>query len=108
MFYRSPGSDFYAKEPEPILKGGGLDGGYARSSECKSGNSGPGCVAGGRSREERLKLEVDMLEKAGLSKNFWQVTVEDIEYPHCMRKRIRLLVLELRQQQSHRRDARNT
>ncbi|KAJ1803168.1 SUMO1 sentrin specific peptidase 8, partial [Coemansia sp. RSA 2599] len=27
MFYRSPGSDFYAKEPEPILKGGGLDGG---------------------------------------------------------------------------------
>ncbi|KAJ1642660.1 hypothetical protein LPJ64_005517 [Coemansia asiatica] len=107
MFYRSPGNDFYTKEPEPILKGGGLDGGYGRSSECK--NAGSGCVSsGGRSREERLKLEVDMLEKAGLSKNFWQVTVEDIEYPHCMRKRIRSLVLELRQQQQLRQqDARN-
>ncbi|KAJ2599093.1 hypothetical protein GGF40_002419 [Coemansia sp. RSA 1286] len=97
-FYSSPGGDFYTKDTEQILKGGGLDDRYGRNSECKNSN-GSGCVASGRTREERLKLEVDMLEKAGLSKNFWQVTVEDIEYPHCMRKRIRSLVLELRQQQ---------
>ncbi|KAJ2450888.1 SUMO1 sentrin specific peptidase 8 [Coemansia sp. RSA 2336] len=90
--FQSPFSSLYSNQPseflrpEPLLKGGGSTG--PAKSQHSSRSS--------RSREERLKMEEEMMEKAGLPRDFWLVTVEDIEYPHCMRRRIRSLVLELR------------
>ncbi|KAJ1740601.1 SUMO1 sentrin specific peptidase 8 [Coemansia sp. RSA 989] len=90
--FQSPFSSLYSNQPseflrpEPLLKGGGSTG--SAKPHHSSKNS--------RSREERLKMEEEMMEKAGLPRDFWLVTVEDIEYPHCMRRRIRSLVLELR------------
>ncbi|KAJ2309835.1 hypothetical protein IWW52_005582 [Coemansia sp. RSA 2704] len=81
--------------PEPLLKGGG-------SAQFGS-HEGKHRATSSRSREERLKLEEQMMEKAGLPRDFWLVTVEDIEYPHCMRRRIRSLVLELQRQMRHER-----
>ncbi|KAI7835172.1 hypothetical protein BX661DRAFT_176229 [Kickxella alabastrina] len=92
--YRKPDGETYAAI-EPMLKGGGVDYNGQYAPDSKSGGSGSG-----RTREERLKLEVDMMEKAGLPRDFWQVTVEDIEYPHFMRKRIRTLVLDLKRHQA--------
>ncbi|KAJ2500431.1 hypothetical protein GGH96_002759 [Coemansia sp. RSA 1972] len=83
------GPDYYP--PEPLLKGGGPS---TDSASNKSRSSST------RSREERVKMEEQMMEKAGLPRDFWLVTVEDIEYPHCMRRRIRTLVLDL-QRQTH-------
>lgn len=80
---------------EPLLRGGG-------SHHQQYGKSGSGSdMANGhnrsssRSRKDRARLESEMMERAGLPRDFWQVLVEDIEYPHCMRRRIRSLVLEL-------------
>ncbi|KAJ2824802.1 SUMO1 sentrin specific peptidase 8 [Coemansia furcata] len=78
-------SDFYSPADEPTLRGGGN-----REGVCDQGT--------GRSREDRLKMESEIMERAGLPRDFWLVTVEDIEYPHCMRRRIRALVLELQRQ----------
>ncbi|KAJ2803228.1 hypothetical protein H4R20_002972, partial [Coemansia guatemalensis] len=92
---RTNTSEFYS--PEQILKGGG-------SNACEKlvGGAGPrGSGSSTRSREERLKMEEDMLEKAGLPRDFWLVTVEDIEYPHCMRRRMRSLILDLQRQQTY-------
>ncbi|KAJ1944737.1 hypothetical protein FBU59_002518, partial [Linderina macrospora] len=78
--------------PEPLLRGGG-SGCYeqAHATQSSAGSS--------KSREERIRAETRLMEKAGLPRDFWQVTVEDIEYPHCMRQRIRKLVLDLQRQQ---------
>ncbi|KAJ2724493.1 SUMO1 sentrin specific peptidase 8 [Coemansia sp. Benny D115] len=99
--YRGSGCMAANQHPaEPLLRGGGQEHGCGGTS----GRGANGSSA--RTREERLKLETDMMEKAGLPRDFWQVTVEDIEYPHCMRKRIRTLVVDLRRnhksQQSNR------
>ncbi|KAJ2832280.1 hypothetical protein FBU31_002111 [Coemansia sp. 'formosensis'] len=69
---------------KPTLRGGGN-----REGVCDQGT--------GRSREDRLKMESEIMERAGLLRDFRLVAVEDIEYPHCMR-RIRALVLELQRQ----------
>ncbi|KAJ2071886.1 hypothetical protein GGH13_003058 [Coemansia sp. S155-1] len=79
-------SDFYSPATEPTLRGGG----NSREGVCDVGT--------GRSREDRLKMESEIMERAGLPRDFWLVTVEDIEYPHCMRRRIRALVLDLQRQ----------
>ncbi|KAJ2024261.1 hypothetical protein GGI06_001068 [Coemansia sp. S85] len=79
-------SDFYSPTTEPTLRGGG----NSREGVCDVGT--------GRSREDRLKMESEIMERAGLPRDFWLVTVEDIEYPHSMRRRIRALVLELQRQ----------
>ncbi|KAJ1735872.1 SUMO1 sentrin specific peptidase 8 [Coemansia biformis] len=81
---------------EPLLKGGGSD--PADLAGGGSGGSGGGSGTS-RSREERVRLEEAMMERAGLPRDFWLVTVEDIEYPQCMRRRIRSLVVDLRRQQ---------
>ncbi|KAJ2075248.1 hypothetical protein GGH13_000741, partial [Coemansia sp. S155-1] len=79
-------SDFYSPATEPTRRGGG------NSRECV-------CDVGtGRSREDRLKMESEIMERAGLPRDFWLVTVEDIEYPHCVRQGIRALVLDLQRQ----------
>ncbi|KAJ2007293.1 SUMO1 sentrin specific peptidase 8 [Coemansia thaxteri] len=83
-FTSKPGSSGLLSSEPAVLRGGG--------------GSGSGGGDGGRSREDRLKLESDMMERAGLPRDFWLVTVEDIEYPHCMRRRIRALVLDLQKQ----------
>ncbi|KAJ2219008.1 hypothetical protein IW143_002871 [Coemansia sp. RSA 520] len=82
------GPDYYP--PEPLLKGGGSSNADSTSNKSRSSST--------RSREERAKMEEQMMEKAGLPRDFWLVTVEDIEYPHCMRRRIRALVLDLQRQ----------
>ncbi|KAJ2711773.1 SUMO1 sentrin specific peptidase 8 [Coemansia spiralis] len=96
-----PDSDSGFRPLEPMLRGGGLG-----PDDLVGGGSGSGAASGSsRSREDRLRLEEAMMERAGLPRDFWLVTVEDIEYPHCMRRRIRSLVAELRrqhqQQQAH-------
>ncbi|PIA15480.1 cysteine proteinase [Coemansia reversa NRRL 1564] len=89
---RTNTSEFYT--PEQILKGGG-------SNTCEELVGGANSKGSSRLREERLKMEEIMLEKAGLPRDFWLVTVEDIEYPHCMRRRMRSLILDLQRQQTH-------
>ncbi|KAJ2160757.1 hypothetical protein GGF46_002003 [Coemansia sp. RSA 552] len=86
--------------PEPLLRGGGPGAGSGSSGHSSAHTSK-------RSREERLKMEEKMMERAGLPRDFWLVTVEDIEYPHCMRRRIRSLVLDLQRQAEHRTRARH-
>ncbi|KAJ2121899.1 hypothetical protein IW147_003888 [Coemansia sp. RSA 720] len=81
--------DYYP--PEPLLKGGGSSSTDPAPDKSRNARS---------SREDRVKMEEQMMEKAGLPRDFWLVTVEDIEYPHCMRRRIRTLVLDL-QRQTH-------
>ncbi|KAJ2752335.1 hypothetical protein GGI19_003898 [Coemansia pectinata] len=76
-------SDFYSPATEPTLRGGG----NSREGVCDVGT--------GRSHEDRLKMEFEIMERAELPRYFWLVTVEDIEYPHCMRRRIRALVIDL-------------
>ncbi|KAJ2759526.1 SUMO1 sentrin specific peptidase 8, partial [Coemansia nantahalensis] len=63
---------------EPMLRGGGVG-----PDELVGGGSGSRGAASGsaRSREDRLRLEEAMMERAGLPRDFWLVTVEDIEYP---------------------------
>ncbi|KAJ1729931.1 hypothetical protein LPJ72_004715 [Coemansia sp. Benny D160-2] len=103
--YRRSSSEFHM--PEPLLKGGGndilsLDAQQQQNdddSTLTGGGSGVSSSGGRSSRDERLRLETRLMEKAGLPRDFWLVTVEDIEYPHCMRRRIRALVLELQEQQ---------
>ncbi|KAJ2743372.1 hypothetical protein GGI19_006708, partial [Coemansia pectinata] len=63
-------SDFYSPATEPTLRGGG----NSREGVCDVGT--------GRSREDRLRMESEIMERAGLPRDFWLVTVEDIEYPH--------------------------
>ncbi|KAJ2543943.1 hypothetical protein EV175_005939 [Coemansia sp. RSA 1933] len=101
--YRHVSSEFHMPEPS-LLKGGGsdiLDDGVlgAHGTLVGGGNGDGEGSAGSRSREERLRLEMRLMEKAGLPRDFWLVTVEDIEYPHCMRRRIRSLVLGLQEKQ---------
>ncbi|KAJ2475144.1 hypothetical protein IWW56_005550 [Coemansia sp. RSA 2131] len=81
--------DYYP--PEPLLKGGGSSSTDPAPDKSRNARS---------SREDRVKMEEQMMEKAGLPRDFWLVTVEDIEYPHCMRRRIRTLVFDL-QRQTH-------
>ncbi|KAJ2813284.1 hypothetical protein H4S07_000800 [Coemansia furcata] len=69
---------------KPTLRDGGNREGVS--------DQGTGC-----SRKDRLKMESEIMERAGLLRDLWLMTVEDIEYPHCMR-RIRALVLELQRQ----------
>ncbi|KAJ2851957.1 SUMO1 sentrin specific peptidase 8 [Coemansia brasiliensis] len=78
--FQSPFSAMYSNQPseflypEPLLKGGGsLDSNSGKNQRAH------GSSRSSRSREERLKMEEEMMEKAGLPRNFWLVTVEDIE-----------------------------
>ncbi|KAJ2785536.1 SUMO1 sentrin specific peptidase 8 [Coemansia javaensis] len=84
---------------EPLLKGGGSGSGGGGDEELVGGGSSAGAAAA-RSREERQRMEEAMMDRAGLPRDFWLVTVEDIEYPHCMRRRIRSLVADLQRQQA--------
>ncbi|KAJ2822598.1 hypothetical protein IWW50_004143, partial [Coemansia erecta] len=92
--FHSPFAMYDYSPPEPLLKGGGSSSADPDASKSQSKSSSH------RSREQRVKMEEAMMEKAGLPRDFWLVTVEDIEYPHCMRRRIRTLVLDLQRQQT--------
>ncbi|KAJ1798151.1 hypothetical protein LPJ59_002684, partial [Coemansia sp. RSA 2399] len=95
--FRRPSSEFHV--PETLLKGGGSDVHSVLGANVTLVGGGSSSGAAGRAREERLRVEMRLMEKAGLPRDFWLVTVEDIEYPHSMRRRIRSLVLELQEKQ---------
>ncbi|KAJ2745658.1 SUMO1 sentrin specific peptidase 8 [Coemansia sp. BCRC 34301] len=100
--FRSPfvssvySSDFYHSPPPHCAEPATLRGGGCYRDVACGGDSPSSCKnSSHRSREDRLRMESEIMERAGLPRDFWLVTVEDIEYPHSMRRRIRALVLDL-------------